>query len=108
MGPRGECSADLHALVLSVADIAAERSWRSIGARSPREAKSIIAERFVRTIGLNAIRANAAQKRVALGISVEGGRDAANRRSRGRHLFHNMLEEYEARYGSGSAPSRAH
>ena len=108
VGPRGECSPDLHSLVQSVGDIAAERSWRFLGARNPGEAKSIVTERFVRTIGLSAIRENAAQKRVALGISLDGGRNAAGRRSRGRHLFRNMQEEYEARYGRGPAPPRAH
>ena len=48
------------------------------------------------------------KKRVALGISLDGGRNAAGRRSRGRHLFRNMQEEYEARYGRGPAPPRAH
>ncbi len=59
---------------------------KDMGARNPNEAKSIVAERFVRTIGLNAIRENAAQKRVALGIAGDGSRRAASRRSRGCHF----------------------
>jgi len=105
-GPRAECSADLHSLVSSVADTAAERSWRRVGARNPKEAKAIISDRFFRTIGLNAIRENAAQMRFALGISLSDGRAAASRRRNGRRMFESMQEEYQSRYGCGPYPSR--
>ena len=107
VGPRGEASDDFHSLVQTVAGIAAERRWRSMGARSPLEARAHITDKIVLHLGIIAIRENAAHKRAALEIST-GHQRSGSKGSYGRHFFDFMQEEYEARYGSGPAPPCRH
>ena len=95
IGPRGECSADLHELVRKCGEVTAERTWRKTGARNVSEAKASITEGMYRRLGIAAVLANARMKRERLGIAFsDGARVAATRNaSNAAHL--NQQHEYE-------------
>ena len=102
IGPRAECSPDLHRLVGVMADVGAVRSWRQMGARSVGEAQRVIKTRVRRMIGINAARAGAVLKRERLGISLGGGKAAAKRRKSALFKARTMREErYDQQFGGG-------
>ena len=101
IGPRAECSSDLHGLVDAMAEVGAEASWRRMGARSVIGARGVIKSRLIRMIGINAARANATLKRERLGIALGDGVHAFARR-RSAFYARTMREEYyDQAYGRG-------
>ena len=101
VGPRGEGSADVHSLVQEIAKTAAERRWRAIGTHSISEAKAVIKNRVLRSLGITAVREAAKLIRERLGIVLGGDSSAAVRRSYAKELHVNMRREYAASFGRG-------
>ena len=101
VGPRAECSPDLHRLVDVMAEVGAVRSWRQMGARSVVEARGVIKTRVRRMIGINAARAGAVLKRERLGIALGGGKAAAGRRSSAFKARTMREERYDQQFGGG-------
>ena len=98
IGPRGEGSEDLHRLLDTIADVAAERKWRRMGARNPHEARAVIAARVYRSIGILSVREAAKMKRERLGIALGDGSAASRRRKRAGQFARTMREEYQAHF----------
>ena len=101
VGPRGEGSADVHSLVQEIAKTAAERRWRAIGTHSIIEAKAVIKNRVLRSLGITAVREAAKLIRERLGIVLGGDSSAAVRRSFAKERHVNMRREYAASFGRG-------
>ena len=80
VGPRGPASSGLHELMVQIAEVGAEISWRAMGARSVLEARSTLINRIRRTIGITASRAAARLMIERLGVARGDGREAAKRR----------------------------
>ena len=92
IGPRGEGSEDLHRLLDTIADLAAERKWRRMCARNPHEARAVIAARMYRSIDILSVREAAKMKRERLGIAL-GDRSAASRRRKRAGQFARTMRE---------------
>ena len=100
VGPRGEGSDDLIALLKRITQIAAERNWRHIGADSVTKAAAVIGRRFLRSLGIAAVRAAATLKRERLSTLLGGWDAAAARRSFAKKRHRDMRDEYVASFGN--------
>ncbi len=100
-GPRGEGSSDAHSLVDLIANKAANRRWRPMGAKSFVVARDAYKSWAYRSIGITAIRANAELIRTRLGILLGDGAAAASRRHASKDENRRAAEEYEAYFARG-------
>ena len=80
VGPRGEMSPDLHNLVESTTEKAAESRWRELGAKSFLAARGTLKSMFVNILGVAAVRANAKMLEDCLGLSLGDGKSVNARR----------------------------
>ena len=98
-GAFGEASPDVHKLTRQIGDLGGARGWRDMGARSPSEASSMLANRAKRLLGIEATRGHARLKLDRL-ASVTGDADAgAERRSKSRFGSRCYRNEYARRFG---------
>jgi hypothetical protein len=98
-GAFGEASPDVHKLTRQIGDLGGARGWRDMGARSPCEASSMLANRAKRLLGIEATRGHARLKLDRL-ASVTGDADAgAERRSKSRFGSRCYRNEYARRFG---------
>ena len=100
-GPRGELSHDFYRLIDVLAESAAEKKWRSMLAPNATVAKGVFKAWFTRSIGLAAIRANAAELEKRLNEILGNGSEASKNRHNARSDWHEARNEYARYYGSG-------
>ena len=82
VGPRAEMSSDLHTLIDSISDRAAEIKWRGMLATDIITAKGVIRTMITNSLGILAAQANAECWEDRLGIMIGGGKAAYGRRRR--------------------------
>ena len=106
LGPRGEGSEDLIALLRDTAKAAADKFWRKLGANSEDEARGHFVQRYFRSVGITAVRESARIKRERLGICLSAtGVAGAAYRQESRRRFQEAREEYCWKYGGGARAS---
>ena len=74
-------SPDLHNLVESMTEKAAESRWRELGAKSVLAARGTLESMFVNILGVAAERANAQMLEDRLGLALVDGKSATARRN---------------------------
>ena len=99
VGPRGEISSDLESFIGRLSEVGAERMWKTMGARSIKEAKAVIKVRLIRTIGITGFRGYARLVMDRLGTVVGDGKKAAERRAKARSAGMEWRDEYDRRAG---------
>lgn len=101
VGPRGEGSTDLHALLRLIAKTAADKSWRGLGAESPEDAKAVYLARVYRSIGITGVRANARLLHERLGVWRSGnGKKATETREAARSAYEAAKGEYRSSFAA--------
>ena len=99
VGAFGECSTDVHELIRAMSAIGAQRGWRTMGARSLKDAASALKRNAVRSIGIEAVRGHARLKLDRLAW-MTGDMDAgAQRRSKARFGANAGRRAYERANG---------
>ena len=106
-GTWGEASREVHELAAQLADIAAERTWREIGAQSVKLARAHYKSATLRTWGIAAVRHAARQKLHRLELMGMGGSPASaslgiGSRHHRRHARSSTAFDYTAGPEAGS------
>ena len=101
IGPRGEASKHVHGLVHSLAEIAAEKTWKEMGATSITLARDVWEYKMVRQLGILCVRENAKLIRERLAMQFGDWASAASRRTAAERNQRTMADEYAARFCEG-------
>ena len=105
IGAFGEFSKDLNDFLKHLAKVGAERKWKSMGARSSKEAAQIILSHNRRVLGIEAVRSHAELLLDRLSLHIGGGgiKTAAARRksSRNAHFSYKEAAWVHHRAGHG-------
>ena len=80
-------------------EVGAERIWKTMGARSIKEAKAVIKVRLIRTIVITGFRGYARLVMDRLGTVIGDGKKAAERRAKARSAGMEWRDEYDCRAG---------
>ena len=80
-------SPDLHNIVESKTEKAAESRWRELGAKSVLAALGTLKSMFVNILGVAAVRANAQMLEDRLGLALVDGKSATAERKRARFEY---------------------
>ena len=94
IGAFGEINNEFDKLLKHVAEIGAERNWRTMGARSQSEARGALISYFRDIVGICAVRENARMKARVLGTLLGDYDEACKRRGSGRRRFERFRRAY--------------
>ena len=104
IGPRGEASSDLHALVERVCTVRAEKLVRE-SSYSLQAAKAVVKRGVCRRLGSTFVKYNMLCKRLRISI-LTGGSRSARARLKLQARARSLNEEYYFLFGFGSRPFR--
>ena len=96
----GECSPDIHSLIVRMAKRGAQRRFKQMGFKSARAAKGTVLAQVRLSLGIEAIRGVARLRLQNLGTALAGNEAAkaqANRRANAKARFAEQTNAYSAR-----------
>ena len=94
VGAFGECSDDISGFVGEIAKLGAERTWRGMGARSKAEARGIIRQQIISSLGVVAVRSNAACLLTRLGVAASGNPKQAGAARKKARIYARMRRDW--------------
>ena len=102
VGAHGECSPDIHNLIERMAKRGAQRRYKDMGFKSPRDAKSTIISQLRLSLGVEAIRGVARVRLQNLGTILAGRKSAQNAAKRRAHAKARFREQTDAYWSRGA------